>query len=115
MLGQDSDFGKNTTIIKVIFQLTSNLIAKKFGLCTLASIKSLRQSFEEEKEQLYCSARLRRTQQARAPKLYPNLRGDGKGFYIGLAQKTGLLIKVSTLFCMHRSFQSCYGWHHWVQ
>ena len=45
------------------------------------SLGDRRQSFEEEKEQLYCFARQRRTQQPNASELSPDLRGDGKGFY----------------------------------
>lgn len=68
--------------------------SRKCRLCTSAPMKSRRQSFEKKKEQLYCFARQRRTQQADASQLCPDLRGDGKRF-IGLAPKAGILIKVS--------------------
>lgn len=55
-------------------------VAGKCNPCTPAPIKSQRQSSEEEKEQLYCVARQRRTQQASASKRRPVLRGDSKGF-----------------------------------
>ena len=54
--------------------------SRKCGLCT-PPMKSQRQSFEEEKEQLYWFARQRRTQWAGASKLCPDLRGESKGFY----------------------------------
>lgn len=68
--------------------------SRKCRLCTSAPMKSRRQSFEKKKEQLYCFARQRRTQQADISRLCPDLRGDGKRF-IGLAPKAGILIKVS--------------------
>ena len=37
--------------------------------------------FEEERKHLYCFARQRRTQQASASELHPDLRGESKGFY----------------------------------
>ena len=81
-------------------------LQQKGGLCTLAPIKPQRQSLGmKQKEQLYCFAMQRRTQQANASKLCPVLRGNSKGFY-RFSLETELLIKVSTLFFIHRSFQS---------
>ena len=53
----------------------------KCGLYTPAPVESQGQSFEEEKGQLYCFARQRRSQQANASKLCPVLRGHSKVFY----------------------------------
>ena len=57
----------------------SSPVGKMWPLYTGTSFGS--RSFEEEKEQFYCFARQRRTQQANASKLCPDLRGDSKGFY----------------------------------
>ena len=81
--------------------------SRKSGLCALVPIKSRRQSLEEEKEQLYCFARQRRTQQADASKLCPELRGDSN-------RTQGLLIKVSVVVFVHRSFPSYQIWHPWI-
>ena len=51
------------------------------GVAENAPIKFRRQSFEEEKEQLYRFARQRRTQRVNASKLHPDLRGDSKEVY----------------------------------
>ena len=58
----------------------------------------------KQKEQLYGFARQRRLQQAGASKLCPALQGDSKGPY-RLSSETGLLMKVSELFSLHRSFR----------
>ena len=44
-------------------------------------MKSRRQSCEEEKEQLYCFAGQRRSRQAEASELCPDLRRASKGVY----------------------------------
>ena len=86
----------------------------KWGLWTQAPVTSWRQSFEEEKEQLYWFARQRRTQQAMPQNYVLSWEGFSKGF-TRFSSEDRCIDEVSILFFIHRSFQSHQGQRQWVR